>query len=145
MSTASHQPLSVPMEIHFTVRPAMALNGNKCCTLQSWKTTHVSDKVQWQSGDGLQTLDEHSLGKSRNEDKEHDLLLKWCNSEFPLVQTDRTRFSERSELQQVIEDPGSTKGLEAFADFLRDFKILEFEGDDLAPSMQYSYPNPSTS
>jgi len=104
------------MEVHFSVRLVMASNRNEFRTVKSWKTVRASNKVQWQSGDGLQTLGEHNLGRQRNEDREHDLLLKWCNREFPKISTDRGKFAKQ--LQEVIEDPESEKGLRDFADLL---------------------------
>jgi hypothetical protein len=42
----SSQLQSVPAEVHFSVRLAMASKRNKCRILETWKTVHVSNKVQ---------------------------------------------------------------------------------------------------
>jgi hypothetical protein len=80
----------------------MVPGRNKCPTPNSWRAVLVLNKVQRQSRDGLQKLDEHNLGQRRDGDREYDLLLKWCNREFPQRRTDRAEFVE---LQETIEDP----------------------------------------
>jgi hypothetical protein len=138
MSVASNKPLGVSMDIHFTVRIKMA-SGTKCSILQFWKTVRNSSRVQWKSGDQRQTLDEHHLGKMMDEDKEHDLLWKWCNDDEFLpgeAVTERTKFVK---MQTFIEDPRSTDGLRTFANFLSGF--LKFEEDDLAPTAMYPTPS----
>jgi hypothetical protein len=131
-SSESSQLASVPPEVYFSGRLAMASRRKKCHTLNTWKTVRVSNKVQWQSRDGPQKLDGHNLGQPRDEDRKHDLLLKWCNREFSPRRTDRAEFVK---LQKVIEDPESEKRLRDFADFLLD--CMAFVGNDLAPSKMY--------
>jgi hypothetical protein len=113
------------MEIHFTVRLVMVdSNRNKSCPLESW-TVRVLSKVQWESRDRSQTLDEHDLGTDRNEDKEHDLLLKWCNNEFTLNISGRSIFVNSGDINEInkvaedVKDPGSEEGLNKFASLLK--------------------------
>jgi len=75
-----------------------------------------------------------------DEDKEHDLLWRWCNDDEFLPREEETERTKFVKLQQFIEDPESTDGLKTFANFLGGF--LKFEENDLARSAMY--PTPST-
>lgn len=136
-STPSSGDLEVKMEVHFTVRLAMSLKHNISSVLSTWKTVSSStSKVQWQSDDKGQNLNEQVLVEKGEENTEYDLLSKWCNGDFPNEPTDRTGFAE---LQIVIQDPNSKKGLENFAQLLADHMV--FKEGSLAPKLMY--PSPS--
>jgi hypothetical protein len=130
--TAPNEPLSVPMEIHFTVRLAMVSNRNQCRTFHSWRTVRGPSKVQWHSGNGLHTLNERNLGKRTDEDKEKYLFWRWFNPAlFQLLKKDRGDFA-------AVKFLGSEEGLEAFAGFLE--KHMQFDapdGDALAQTKMY--------
>src|SRR5579871_5212864 len=156
-SPATSESTGATMDIHFTVRLAMC-SGWTCKALQSWKTIRTWNKVQWQAEDGSQTQNEHALTRKKNEPidqdveisgdddneyqserrsrvkgLEHDLLLKWCHDKIAIDPTERKGFAQ---LQKIIQDPGSSKGLDKFANILRKYMAFDEEGR-LAPAIMY--------
>lgn len=129
-STVSNDNLTVEMEIHFTVRLAISAGKNKCSALQSWKTILSSNEVQWQSGDGSQTINEHILEENMEGETEYNLLSNWCQDKFLEIRTERAEFVE---LQERIQDKDSEHGLKKFSLLLKN--RMKFERGILAPAM----------
>ncbi|KAK0707054.1 hypothetical protein B0T26DRAFT_815215 [Lasiosphaeria miniovina] len=135
---------SLPSEIHFTIRLAMATNKNQCHPLESWTTSWTrletvgKDRIQWQSQDGRQKLNEHPLRPPRRanrqkpgenplqkEDKESYLLDKWSRRAFGNSVTDRSEFVA---LEATVQVKKAEKVLLGFASFLKEH--MKFTDDE---------------
>jgi hypothetical protein len=121
------------MEIHFTVRLAMANGRNKCSTLKKWRTALQDDgTVYWRLRE--RTVHEDKLAEN-DTNGEYGILRGWCDGEFGGVPTDRSAFA--TELRGLIQDPSavSSGNLNSFVWFLK--SDMNFEESQLAPTAMY--------
>ncbi|KAK0619131.1 hypothetical protein B0T14DRAFT_518609 [Immersiella caudata] len=154
---------SLPSDIHFTVRLALAEGGISSQILKSWTAAWTTEDptntattpryIEWRAprktlqivGDSSDVaLREHPL-KMRNGrcEYEYDLLIRWSQDNLQAGPTDRTPFAERrlQELEDVVQKGGTDNALTALAELLE--QHMKFS-DDGRLAVDVIYPQLAT-
>ncbi|KAI1359650.1 hypothetical protein F5Y08DRAFT_319071 [Xylaria arbuscula] len=107
LGSRSDDDHSVSMQIHFSVRLAMA-NGEKCAPLSKWRTTFRNDKAEWISGASVipecelsRTADEYRIS---DELDEYGWIQAWYKQWYAVASTERSVFAQ--ELRDLVMENG---------------------------------------
>ena len=128
---------SVSMEIHFSVRLALA-RGVKCAILEQWKTVFRGNRAEWKLGPRTVPECELSINpagyKISDELDEYGWIQAWYDEWFIFESTDRSQFAQT--LKDLVMESGVSRGkLSAFAQMLKE--NMTINDGKLAASAMY--------
>ena len=128
---------SVSMEIHFSVRLALA-RGVKCAILEQWKTVVRGDREACKLGPRTVPECELSINpagyKISDELDEYGWIQAWYDEWFIFESTDRSQFAQ--DLKDLVMESGVSRGkLSAFAQMLKE--NMTINDGKLAASAMY--------